>query len=96
MIAATRCWKIDWDELDRNQQLFLAVTQHLYEKGQVLIAKKKTAQIMPSEKVLPTGFFAFFPTKNMLLIKSVAPNELILPKEEISEKEIPYEVTIVS
>jgi len=33
MIAlATNCWKIDWDDLEKNQQLFKALCYKLMEK----------------------------------------------------------------
>ncbi|CAG2245782.1 unnamed protein product [Mytilus edulis] len=40
MIAlATNCWKIDWDDLEKNQQLFKALCYKLVEKDQVIIGE---------------------------------------------------------
>ncbi|XP_054719099.1 meiosis 1 arrest protein-like [Uloborus diversus] len=94
IVTATRCWKMDWEELERNQHNFAAVTRYLYEKDLVLLAKRQASQIVTPEKVLPTGFFAFFPTKNALLVKSVAVNELLLPVQQLPEREVPADLEI--
>ncbi|GIX88107.1 meiosis 1 arrest protein [Caerostris darwini] len=89
---ATRCWKIDWDELERNEQQFTAIVEYLCKNNLVLLAKRQSSQFPSAEKALPAGHFAFFPAKNTLLVKSVASKELVMPLGEMQAKEIPEEV----
>ncbi|KAG8187860.1 hypothetical protein JTE90_001233 [Oedothorax gibbosus] len=88
---ATRCWKMDWDELERNQQQFSSMVRFLNDNNLVLLAKRTSSIVVPSEKTLPSAFFAFFPAKNALLIKSVASKELLMPIGNLEEKEISEE-----
>ncbi|GFR17701.1 meiosis 1 arrest protein [Trichonephila clavata] len=92
--SATRCWKLDWDELERNQQQFIALVQHLSKNNLVLLTKRQSSQSTSSEKSLPSGFFAFFPSQNTLLVKSVASKELVMPLGEMEVKEIPEEIEL--
>lgn len=32
VLKPTACWKLDWDDLETNQQLFCALCQHLRDK----------------------------------------------------------------
>ncbi|XP_035207505.1 meiosis 1 arrest protein-like, partial [Stegodyphus dumicola] len=89
ILAPTRCWKLDWDELEQNQKRFSSVIRYLQEQDSVLLAKKHAPHTTPAEKTLPTGFFVFFPAREALLIKSIAVNELLLPFSEIPGKETP-------
>ncbi|GFY49560.1 meiosis 1 arrest protein [Trichonephila inaurata madagascariensis] len=93
--SATRCWKIDWDELERNQLQFTALVQHLSKNNLVLLTKRQSSQSTSSEKSLPLGFFIFFPSQNTLLVKSVASKELVMPLGEMEVKEIPEEIELV-
>ncbi|GFS96486.1 meiosis 1 arrest protein [Nephila pilipes] len=91
---ATRCWKIDWGELERNQQQFTALVQYLNKNDLVLLAKRQSPKSTTSEKPLPSGFFAFLPSKNTLLVKSVASKELMMPLGEMELKEMPEDVKV--
>lgn len=84
MIAlATNCWKIDWDDLEKNQQLFKALCYKLVEKDQVLIGELENPVSNRSrmdQEVKPNGSFVFLPAPNgTLLVKSIAVQELLLP-----------------
>lgn len=47
MIAlATNCWKIDWDDLEKNQQLFKALCYKLVEK--VRFSLKRLLNFFPA------------------------------------------------
>ena len=32
VVSATKCWKVDWDELEKNEQLFKALCHELLKK----------------------------------------------------------------
>ncbi|OWF49024.1 meiosis 1 arrest protein-like [Mizuhopecten yessoensis] len=88
MIAQpTACWKIDWDDLERNQQTFQSLVHVLLEKEMVMMGQLENALPNISTKRSheqnedkPQGCFVFLPAKNgTLLVKSVAAKELLLP-----------------
>ncbi|XP_055938161.1 meiosis 1 arrest protein-like [Argiope bruennichi] len=89
---ATRCWKIDWDELERNEQHFAAIVQYLKKHNLILLARRLSSPATTTEKSLPVGYFAFFPARNSLLIKSVASKELLMPFSEMQTKEVPEDI----
>ncbi|GBN28813.1 hypothetical protein AVEN_41201-1 [Araneus ventricosus] len=92
LLVATRCWKVDWDELERNEQLFAAIVQRLKKNNLILLAKRLSSPATTTEKSLPVGYFAFFPARNSLLVKSVASKELLMPFSEMQTKEVPEDI----
>ncbi|XP_069131916.1 meiosis 1 arrest protein-like isoform X2 [Argopecten irradians] len=88
MIAQpTACWKIDWDDLEKNQQIFRCLVHLLLEKEKVMIGQLEN--VLPNTSTKrphgqaedkPLGCFVFLPAENgTLLVKSVASQELLLP-----------------
>ncbi|KAK2154863.1 hypothetical protein LSH36_255g01008 [Paralvinella palmiformis] len=84
---ATSCWRIDWDELETNQQHFQALCHMLAEKDEVLLAQaiwddqnQNRAFRYTIDVPKPNGIFLLLPShKGSLLIKPIATRELILP-----------------
>ncbi|XP_041367802.1 meiosis 1 arrest protein-like isoform X2 [Gigantopelta aegis] len=90
VVTPTKCWKVDWDELEKNEQLFKALCHQLIKKGFVMLGqledldvpkptprRQRALTITPPS---PQGYFVLLPAPNMsLLIKSVAVKELMLP-----------------
>ncbi|XP_060577357.1 meiosis 1 arrest protein-like [Ruditapes philippinarum] len=87
MIAQpTSCWKIDWEDLEKNQQLFKAFCQILLIKEQAAIAYLQPSEIVSKARntnqhsFQPLGHFVLIPSENgTLLVKSLAVRELVLP-----------------
>ncbi|XP_053384829.1 meiosis 1 arrest protein-like [Mercenaria mercenaria] len=95
MIAQpTSCWKIDWDDLEKNQQLFKSFCHTLSIKEQAAIAHS-----LPSDNITksrtghhpslqPSGHFVLVPSSNCtLLVKSIAVQELMLPYSAGNQEE---------
>ncbi|XP_070569318.1 meiosis 1 arrest protein-like [Ptychodera flava] len=89
VVRPTTCWKLDWEELDTNQQNFQALCQLLQDKDLFLLAEMETTEEKAKstgsfnyrpDPPKPSGYFLLLPSQSMtLLIKSVAVNELMLP-----------------
>ncbi|XP_060077619.1 meiosis 1 arrest protein-like [Ylistrum balloti] len=88
MIAQpTACWKIDWDDLEKNQQTFRCLVHLLLKKEMIMIGQLENVLSNTSTKRphgqsedKPQGCFVFLPAENgTLLVKSVAAQELLLP-----------------
>ncbi|XP_033751890.1 meiosis 1 arrest protein-like [Pecten maximus] len=90
MIAQpTACWKIDWDDLEKNQQTFRCLVHLLLEKEMVMLGQLEN--VLPNTSTKrphgqtedkPQGCLIFLPAENgSLLVKSVASQELLLPFE---------------
>ncbi|XP_006811757.1 meiosis 1 arrest protein-like [Saccoglossus kowalevskii] len=89
MVRPTACWKLDWEELDTNQQNFQAFCHLLQEKEFFLLAvldiedasiNKHNPFNYQAEPPKPCGYFLLMPSQSTtLLIKSIAVNELMLP-----------------
>jgi hypothetical protein len=75
-LRPTACWRLDWEELERNQQAFAALCHSLQQKGKYLLAVTDHPELRPRFLVLPS------PAPSLgLLIKSVAVQELMMPTE---------------
>ncbi|XP_052800879.1 meiosis 1 arrest protein-like [Mya arenaria] len=103
MIAnATSCWRIDWDELERNQQLFYTLSHTLASQEQALLAKLlppeptqghgRTVRGSTSPESQPCGHFVLVPSgSGTLLVKAVATKELMLPHKAGRQMEEPVQ-----
>ncbi|XP_033123893.1 meiosis 1 arrest protein-like [Anneissia japonica] len=93
VLHPTLCWKLDWEELDSNQQHFSALCQHLHEKDMVLLACHNTTSAEQDSShggraPSPTGYFLILPSHgSSLLVKPVANRELLLPQSSSNRVE---------
>ncbi|XP_046553779.1 meiosis 1 arrest protein-like [Haliotis rubra] len=83
IVQPTSCWKVDWDELEKNQQNFKALCHLLYKKDMVMLGQLEQP-VQPAKGSTnprpPCGWFILLPGPNLsLLLKSVAVSELLLP-----------------
>ncbi|XP_071499340.1 meiosis 1 arrest protein-like [Diadema antillarum] len=103
---ATSCWKLDWEELDANQQNFHALCHLLHEKEVALLTRLDPNEVTSypysasslSAIPKPRGHFLIFPSPALsLLIKPVATSELMLPGDfqPVAEKPVSDAVTMV-
>ncbi|XP_046845567.1 meiosis 1 arrest protein-like [Xenia sp. Carnegie-2017] len=78
----TCCWKLDWDELESNQQNFNSLCNLLSEKELSLILKSEFGH-QEKEQSLPQSYFMVMASSNSasMIIKSVAMEELMLPMD---------------
>lgn len=95
IVHATSCWKLEWEELEKNQQRFKALCYLLMEKEMALIGhikspdpsldggNRKANKFLQSGKASeekPCGWYVFLPAPNgTLLVKGIAAKELLLP-----------------
>ncbi|XP_022244324.1 meiosis 1 arrest protein-like [Limulus polyphemus] len=83
IIFATRCWKMDWEELESNQKHFAALNNLLKEKGVVLLARRQAKLYISNADNRgspPNGYYVIFPSNNQsMLIKSIITKEFLLP-----------------
>ncbi|XP_041472656.1 meiosis 1 arrest protein-like [Lytechinus variegatus] len=95
MIARpTACWKLDWEELDSNQQNFHALCHHLHHREMCLVTRLEPNEFptYPSSSTVPKprGHFIILPSPSTsLLIRPVAVNELMLPGDYQLPSETP-------
>ncbi|XP_019850609.1 PREDICTED: meiosis 1 arrest protein-like [Amphimedon queenslandica] len=84
IVRSTCCWKLDWDELETNQQHFQALCYQLKERNQGLllatddsfgssVASSPPVQVKANYILIPS------PSPASLLLKAVVCNELLLP-----------------
>ncbi|XP_062512734.1 meiosis 1 arrest protein-like [Corticium candelabrum] len=72
LVRPTACWKLDWEELESNQQNFSALCSLLHKKTMALLVKE--------DEDGANGHFLLLPSdKFTLLLKSIAVSELFLP-----------------
>ncbi|XP_028397320.1 meiosis 1 arrest protein-like [Dendronephthya gigantea] len=86
-VRPTCCWKLDWDELDSNQQDFNSLCKVLNEKELSLILKSETDDA--NNEIFPQAHYLVMASSNStLLIKPVVMEELMLPSNfpSLSEK----------
>ncbi|XP_071809144.1 meiosis 1 arrest protein-like isoform X1 [Asterias amurensis] len=84
LVRPTSCWKLDWDELESNQQHFQALCHVLHEKNVALIARLDHDQSNASgyQAPRPFGHFLLLPSPTLsLLLKPIAGRELMLPTD---------------
>nr|XP_011448054.2 meiosis 1 arrest protein isoform X1 [Crassostrea gigas] len=95
IVQATSCWKLEWEELEKNQQRFKALCYLLMEKEMALIGHikspdpsldggntKASKTLLPGKasEEKPCGWYVFLPAPNgTLLVKGIAAKELLLP-----------------
>ncbi|RUS89894.1 hypothetical protein EGW08_002335 [Elysia chlorotica] len=91
IVVPTTCWKMDWEVLATNQDNFVSLCSELTEKDQVLLTQAEDtfdgsqqrfnkASSVPK----PRGYFVLMPSdKKSLLIKSIIPQELLLPMSSV-------------
>ncbi|XP_031557539.1 meiosis 1 arrest protein-like, partial [Actinia tenebrosa] len=80
ILRPTVCWKLDWEELERNQQYCHALCHALQERDLMVLLKTKTDTKQGQQPSLPIGHFILLPSHgNTMLLKSIATNELMLP-----------------
>ncbi|XP_076331528.1 meiosis 1 arrest protein-like [Tachypleus tridentatus] len=97
IIFATRCWKMEWEELESNQKQFVALNNLLKEQDVVLLARRQAKLYISnagSRGRPPNGYYVIFPSNNQsMLIKSIITKEFLLPNvmgcvtEEITPSE---------
>ncbi|CAB4045091.1 meiosis 1 arrest, partial [Paramuricea clavata] len=86
-VRPTCCWKLDWDELESNQQDFNSLCKVLNEKDLSLILKSEVDDASASTH--PQACYLIMASSNStLLIKPVVMQELMLPSNfpSLSEK----------
>ncbi|CAH3043281.1 unnamed protein product, partial [Porites lobata] len=88
IVRPTLCWKLDWEDLESNQQHFHALCSVLNERGVALLAKTSYKPVTlpgvetPVTPLSPEGHYLFLPSdNNSLLLKSIAVSELMLPND---------------
>ncbi|KAM6180204.1 meiosis 1 arrest protein [Erethizon dorsatum] len=80
ILRPTSCWKLDWDELETNQQHFHALCHSLLKREWLLLAKGEPTSLGHSQRVLASTFYVIMPSHSLtLLVKAVATRELMLP-----------------
>lgn len=78
-VRPTCCWKLDWEELESNQQDFNALCSVLYEKDLSLIVRSEPDE---ASQMTPTASYLLMASSiSTLLIKSIAVEELMLPSD---------------
>ncbi|XP_074612698.1 meiosis 1 arrest protein-like [Acropora palmata] len=93
IVRPTFCWKMDWEDLESNQEHFYALCSVLKKRELSLLAKS-TSDVatthVSQQASFPHGHFLLLPSDNNgLLLKSIAVSELMLPSEEESPVEGP-------
>ncbi|XP_013421029.1 meiosis 1 arrest protein [Lingula anatina] len=99
VMRPTTCWKIDWDELEMNQQLFQAMCSLLQEKEMVLLActaeVKSENSYASDSPTSPCGHFLLLPSHSCsVLIKPIAVSELMMPCDFTVPKENPCQDSV--
>ncbi|NXX80068.1 M1AP protein, partial [Urocolius indicus] len=80
IIRPTSCWRLDWDELEINQQSFHALCQSLLKRKWMLLAKREPQSTGPSWNIAVHSYYVIIPSDSAtLLVKAVATSELLLP-----------------
>ncbi|XP_038053650.1 meiosis 1 arrest protein-like [Patiria miniata] len=91
LVRPTSCWKLDWDELESNQQHFHALCHLLHEKNLALVARLDD-DVTPSGFMAPRpyGHFVLLPSPTLsLLLKPIAVKELMLPADCSRREDLP-------
>ncbi|XP_075838149.1 meiosis 1 arrest protein [Microtus pennsylvanicus] len=80
ILRPTSCWKLDWDELETNQQHFHALCHCLLKRDWLLLARGEPQIPRRSQNVPASNFYVITPSQSLtLLVKLVATRELMLP-----------------
>ncbi|XP_046389576.1 meiosis 1 arrest protein-like [Ischnura elegans] len=85
----TQCWRLEGSKILENQQYFSALCKELMKNEEFLLA-----QLKPHPHSDPaSGYFILIPGEGSLLLKSIAPGEIILPqKNDKVDNIVPEEV----
>ncbi|KAH3752614.1 meiosis 1 arrest protein-like [Dreissena polymorpha] len=81
---ATACWKMEWDDLEKNHQLLIALCQALGKEEKAMVASllppSKPSHAVSQPDTIPQGRFLLVPfSDGTLLVKALATQELLLP-----------------
>ncbi|XP_060043549.1 meiosis 1 arrest protein isoform X3 [Erinaceus europaeus] len=80
ILKPTSCWKLDWDELESNQQHFHALCHSLLKREWLLLAKGESSKQGHNPREPACTFYVIMPSRSLtLLVKAVATRELLLP-----------------
>ncbi|NXH17238.1 M1AP protein, partial [Bucco capensis] len=80
IIKPTSCWRLDWDELEINQQSFHALCHSLLSRKWMLLAKREPQNTSPNWDIVVHSYYIIVPSDSAtLLVKAVAIRELLLP-----------------
>ncbi|KAL1768057.1 meiosis 1 arrest protein [Sigmodon hispidus] len=80
ILRPTSCWKLDWDELETNQQHFHALCHCLLKRDWLLLARGEPQLPRHNQHVPASSFYVITPSHSLtLLMKLVATRELMLP-----------------
>ncbi|XP_053111649.1 meiosis 1 arrest protein isoform X1 [Hemicordylus capensis] len=81
LIRPTGCWRLDWEELEANQQRFQALCHCLRKREWLLLAKYEAEGPVasPFQVLMPAAAAAAAAASATLLLRSVAAPELLLP-----------------
>ena len=79
LLKPTSFWKLDWEDLEKNQERFLALSEKLSERKQCLVVKQSCNLDVRGRRV-PNGHFLLLPsaTCNGMLIKPIVTRELVI------------------
>lgn len=88
VLVSSSCWRMEWDELDCNQDRFTALCRTLLDQRRCLLCEDTTqhqnrhGNYSKSHSVQPRGLFILFPSNSSsMLMKAIVPRELLLPTE---------------
>ncbi|XP_060135089.1 meiosis 1 arrest protein [Zootoca vivipara] len=79
VIRPTSCWRMNWDELEANQQLFRALCHCLWKRNWLLLAKYETLPGGPGPGWSPLHVLLPSEGAASLLLCSLVGRELLLP-----------------
>ncbi|KAM7239087.1 hypothetical protein CapIbe_010607 [Capra ibex] len=80
ILRPTSCWRLEWDELETNQQHFHALCHSLLKREWLLLAKGEPLNREHKLRETASTFYVILPSHSpTLLVKAVATRELMLP-----------------
>ncbi|XP_055901200.1 meiosis 1 arrest protein-like isoform X3 [Biomphalaria glabrata] len=89
IVLPTSCWKLDWEEIERNHSHYTCLCNELLTKDVALLTKlvypsvgsqpKEWSSSRTSQAIKPSGYFVLMPSENSILVKSVISRELLIP-----------------
>jgi len=75
IVKPTSCWRLDWEELEKNQNMFMSICSHLQNEQMAVLVEGITRQsINPYYLLLPSSGAT-------MLLKSIATRDLMMPYE---------------
>ncbi|XP_049640983.1 meiosis 1 arrest protein [Suncus etruscus] len=80
ILRPTSFWRLDWNELETNQQHFHALCHILLKREWLLLAKGEPQSLGTSLREPASTFYIILPSRSAtLLVKAVATREMMLP-----------------